>query len=192
MSLDKYIAGSDIKCDEPFDEWHPHHTAEKLKEIFLAKRWDFESYSKIGTSRNPFDLVVSYYCFFKPDRLGKYNFEPSYQSEPLMPFKSWIMNGKVWDHTNLKLGNDLSPIGIENYFYDRSGISLVDNMVDITEMAKLEGWLKTFLADSSFAIPHINQSSGRRGSREEWFDVESIEKVRAMFRKEFEIFKYNF
>lgn len=189
--FDKYLEEGDIKCDVPFDVWHPHHTATRLNKIFIEKGWDFSEYSIICTSRNPYDLLVSYYFYFQPDIFGRYNFQNSHINQ-LMTFSEWIMTGKTWDHTKLEQGKDLSTIGVENYCYDENGNKIVDYILDINDMDNLRYELKQLFDEEDLFIPYVNQSKRGSKSYQEFYDDQTQSKVKKMFFKEFELFDYSF
>ena len=193
FALDDYLRENDIKCDEPHDEWHPHHTAAILKNIFIGKGWPFDSYWKVCTSRNPYDLVVSYYFYFKPDSAGKYNYQPGYDATSRMPFKKWVHDGRIWDQTRLQLADDISSIGISTFCFDQSGRCLVDEIFDISEhQSDVERSLGRRLDDQNFALPHVNASDCRSVDYRQYFDEESKNRVESLFPKEFELFNYEF
>ncbi|WP_367268204.1 sulfotransferase family 2 domain-containing protein [uncultured Thiohalocapsa sp.] len=57
IALDPY---SDIKSSTEFP-YHHHTNARRLKEHFLKQGWDWNSYFKFTTVRNPWDRMVARY-----------------------------------------------------------------------------------------------------------------------------------
>lgn len=189
------MGDDDVACDHPIGCWHPHHTALRLKWLFEDKGWDYGAYTKLCTVRNPFDLLRSYYRYFRPDRDGRYNFQPEYDSETWMDFEEWILNGKSYDQTYLKWRQDLSGLGIEAYCYDESDRPIVDHMVDINDAEQLRALLERIVDCGRSRPLHVNKSDARtsRGGYENMsYSDEMRDKVYRMFRREFELFDYHY
>lgn len=193
MALDAYTQPGDIACDTPFDCWHPHHTASKLQSVLAAKGLDFDSYFSFCTARNPYDLVVSYYFFFRPDVNGTYNYSEKYIADNLMAFEDWVRSGRIWDQTLKVLGPDLSTIGVKAFCYDEEGNQLVDRIYSLPEeIGEIEFELGKRLGDATFGVRHANKSTKPQNGYREFYTQETRRLVEQMFEMEFELFDYRF
>ncbi len=191
-ALNTYLESDDIACDTPFGCWHPHHTAARLKTIFNELGWCYDDYWKICTCRNPFELLISYFQYFRPDLYGNYNYQSVYDSSNLMSFKVWLQRGKIWDQTKRELGSDWGTIGVEAFCFDEEGNCLVDEIVDLSlDADTLKKKLSKKLSDPFFEIPHLNRSASTEDRLASHFDSQSIDRIQELFKKEFELFPYN-
>lgn len=189
-TLDPYVGERDVVCNTPHGMWHPHHTALRLSWIFRELEWPFNEYTKICTARNPYELVSSYYKYFKPDKKGRYFYESGYDSDTQMPFRDWLLTGKIWDQTYLQQGKDLRSISIDSYCFDDAGHRLVDHIVDLDNHKKLHDVLAAALGDSTIRVPHTNKSEREARGLKLEFDKAMDDKIREMFWREFELFGY--
>lgn len=147
-ALDKY---SDILSTSS-PPYHHHTTALQMKIHFNKMGWDWNSYFKFITMRNPWDMVVSFYHFAKPDINGIYFWEEvrlgiKRDKNNLIPFEQWILNKdikKSWHGLLYKNGefhknlwtNDFSFFTLSNFILDENGNSLVDYIVKVEDMKR--------------------------------------------------------
>lgn len=189
-ALDPYMEEQDVVCNTPYGRWHPHHTALRLRWIFEEMGWHFNEYTKICTARNPYDLVKSYYQYFKPDINGRYSYEAGYDSTTQMPFRDWVLTGRIWDQTHLAAGKDLRSISIDAYCYDQTGNKIVDHIIDLYDHERLSDVCAKALAEPDLSVPHVNKSKNEKNGREFEFDSEMTAKIEDMFWREFQSFGY--
>jgi hypothetical protein len=74
-------------------EFYHHSSLSSIATVFEKHGWDFSSYLKICPTRNPYDLIVSLYCYSKIDENGVAWWEANekaYDSEKSMSFECWI------------------------------------------------------------------------------------------------------
>lgn len=180
--LQDIITGSNIK-DEKLDEsysagWnmdkfftnHPHPPIEQVKN-YLNDKW--ENYFKFAFVRNPFDIAVSRYHW---DVKGKGNQLTSKEG-----FKEWVKTynktswqDEQWRYICIEGENELDFIGrYENLTQD---YNLICDKIGISP-PKL-GFQKSGFRDKT----HYS----------EYYDEESIEIVKQYFKKDLELFGYNF
>lgn len=146
--LDKY---SDILSTDNAP-YHHHTTALQLKIHFNQMGWDWNNYFKFITLRNPWDMVVSFYHYAKPDLNGIYFWEEARlgvkrEKNKRMPFEQWILSKdikKSWHGLLYKGGefheniwtNDFSFFTLNNFILDENGDSLVDYIVKVENLRK--------------------------------------------------------
>lgn len=121
--LDKY---SDIFSTETLPFYH-HVTACQLKRHFEQVGWDWDSYFKFITIRNPWDMLVSLYHFGKPDLNNLFYWEDQkngekYDPHHLMSFDEWVEKRNVTWHT------------LESFTFDAGGNSLVDYILKFEDL----------------------------------------------------------
>jgi len=94
---------SDICSTNAFPFRH-HATLNELHAVFQKECWNFTSFYKVVAARNPWELLVSLYCYSKTDTNGIHKWQTfqGYQSDRLMPFKDWIRKpaNHEWFRTN--------------------------------------------------------------------------------------------
>mgnify|MGYP003653268979 CR=1 FL=1 len=180
--LQDIITGSNIK-DEKLDEshsagWnmdkfftnHPHPPVEQVKN-YLNDKW--ENYFKFAFVRNPFDIAVSRYHW---DVKGKGNQLTSKEG-----FKEWVKTynktswqDEQWRYIFIEGENELDFIGrYENLTQD---YNLICDKIGIPPPEL--GFQKSGFRDKT----HYS----------EYYDEESIEIVKQYFKKDLELFGYNF
>lgn len=191
-AVDPFVEEGDIVCNTPYDDWHPHHTALRLRWLFEKNGWDFDEYVKLCTARNPFDLVRSYYAYFKPDAEGRYSYESAYDGSYLMPFRQWVLEGRIWDQTYRQKSEDLRAISIDAYCFDQSDRCIADYIVDVNDWASLEEVISASVGVEELAVPHVNRSSNTGPAEGLLYDDDMEEKIRRMFWREFELFDYDY
>jgi hypothetical protein len=146
-TLDKY---SDIISTD-YPPYHHHATAMQLKIHFDEMGWDWESYFKFITIRNPWDMVVSFYHYSKPDINGIYFWEKSRNGiardgSTQLPFEEWVLRKdikKSWHFLLHKDGefhknvwtNDFSFFTLNNFILDEKGETLLDCVIRMEDIA---------------------------------------------------------
>lgn len=159
-TLDKY---TDI-FSEDTPPYHHHTPALELKIHFDKMGWDWNSYFKFITIRNPWDLIVSFYHYARPDINGIYFWEKSRKEKKRdnnnrISFEEWVLSSEIkksWHRLYSKDGkyheklwtNDFSFLTLNNFILDENGNSLVDFIV---KMEDIENGLK--IAFDKIGIP---------------------------------------
>jgi hypothetical protein len=142
---------SDIFSTSQLPYYH-HVTALYLKNHFSQKKWDWNQYYKFITLRNPWDVLVSFYHYAKPDMNGIYFYEDTRNEikrdeNNLMSFEEWVLNKKIkksWHNLLYRNGrfyrnlwtNDFYFLTLNNFILDDNGISLVDAIIKVEELEK--------------------------------------------------------
>ncbi len=165
--LDEY---SDIKSNDVYP-FHHHVTAFELKTYFEKMGWNWEEYYSFCTLRNPWDMIVSWYHYAKPDKKGNYFYQPNvYNSNNLIDFENWIINKrktfhkthycrKLSKHSLNIFTNDFSGITIKKYTEDNDGNRLVNKVIKVENLAL--GIPKVFrkLGLNTTSVPVMNTTN---------------------------------
>ena len=143
--LDPY---SDIFSDSK-PPYHHHATALELKLHFDEMKWNWSDYFIFTTVRNPWEMMGSYYKFFRPDIHGIYNFEKerngiNYQPDCSIPFSEWIRTGMTYHRIRFIDGrferniwvNGFSKLTLANTINDTNGNPLVTRVFKTEELAE--------------------------------------------------------
>jgi hypothetical protein len=175
--------------------YHHHTTAMQMKIHFAEMGWNWERYFKFITIRNPWDMIVSFYHYAKPDKNGIYFFESSRhgikrEEGTTVPFEDWLLDMgmmKSWHKLLYKNGEylsnqwtaDFSFYTLNNFILDETGGILVDYVIKVEDM---EHGLKEVF--DRLDIPHreivrINQSQHKH------YRSYYTEKTRRLVEKEF-------
>ena len=184
---------SDVVCnvkDQPEPGFHPHLNWRAATELFEGRSWSFSEYFSFTTLRNPWELAVSYYSFFKPDIGGRYSFMPGYVSEQPMEFKTWLFEGKTWDIGRRQWRADIGGPGIAPFAFDDDGQQKLDEIYPVERMGELAADLSERLG-STLKPRHTNRSA-RDADYRTYFDAEAEGRVAVVFAKDIELGGYEF
>ena len=127
--------------------FHHHSTALELKVYFDKVEWKWEDYFVFTTIRNPWEMIVSYYTYFKPDINGLYNFEKErdglyYQPDKPATFNEWVISATTYHRLLFINGGYIrnswvegfSKLTLSNTINDINGISLVNRILKVEEL----------------------------------------------------------
>ena len=155
---------SDLIIDYRKGEFHPHLTGAYLRKLLKAKYKEKANNLEYFTvTRNPLEMLRSYYLYFQPDTNSNYNYSQQYNSKKIS-FLDWLLTGKVgmgkewkefapsWISTE-----NLSPLSLEAHAYDKNNTNMLNHTFLIEEPKTLEYFLSNKLGKEIF-LPHINQS----------------------------------
>lgn len=170
--------------------WHHHTPASLLKQNFENMGWDWNSYFKFISIRNPWDLVVSLYFYGKPDMNGRYFWETTvYDPNSRLSFKDWLLNSRSWDFKQKKFLPDLSAYTYSYYVQDSEKNSLVDFVVRVEN---LEEDLDIVSSKLGFSLTCLKVNATHHRHYQEYYDSESIEIVKKVFSSDIHYGKYSF
>lgn len=155
--------------------FHPHHTAPYLKQLLIEQGYDIDGMTTFIITRNPVDMLWSYFNFFKPDGNSCYNYSADWKPDQTMNFEDWIMRGRVGMNAqalalapNWVSTSDLTPLSLEAHVDNRQGIREVDLIFRIEEIDRFAVWLsertgiqlapRHVNGSGSSEIPHLSES----------------------------------
>lgn len=192
--LNKLARPEDVICDVPDHEKkiHPHMSAPSIKAYLADNSYDPEEYTYFTVTRNPIEMLWSYFKFFKPDNNGRYNFDECHEVQNLVDFQSWVRKGRVgigryWRPFVPEFVTDknLSPLSLEAHICDSRGDIQVDAWFCIENQRAIEAWLGEFL-ECNVELNRINSSESQVRPR---IDNEYIGDLQLQFPMESEIYK---
>ncbi len=183
----------DIAVDEAGQRlpYHPHHTAPYLKQLLRQANYDISEMTTIIFTRNPVDMLWSYFNYFKPDKLSRYSFHPRWNGIDLMEFEEWILRGRVgmddgafalapnWINTQ-----DLTPLSLEAHINTKQDHCDVDLIFRIEKIDDFMHWLNERTGEH--LLPRHFNGSG--ASAVPTISSQSLNKVRQMFPMECEMY----
>lgn len=192
----------EITSDMPF---HVHMQPVEAKAAFTKKKWDYNSYFKFTTVRNPWARLVSLYEHiyspmprYEVHLRAKIRHKVRYISRP--KFKIWLfslnINGKGAlnnSHEGAKW-RQYSAYSINNYVSDENGNFLVDEILKLEKLEKsLPNILKKLqLPPELVKLIVVRNQRKTGGHYKKYYDEESIEFIKTHFRFEINNFKYQF
>ena len=152
--------------------FHHHATALELEKHFNESSLNWNEFFSFTTMRNPYDMMVSYYEFFKPDINGIYRFEESrdgktYNPNSLMEFNNRIKTGKTHHRYSIRNGkvitntwvNGFSKLTLDNAIFGKDGKSVVNEIIKVEDIEhSLELVLKKINIPMPKTLPDMNTS----------------------------------
>jgi len=184
--------------------FHHHTTALVLKTYFDKAGWKWEDYFVFTTVRNPWEMIVSYYTFFKPDINGLYNFEQKrdgfyYQPDKLATFNDWVISATTY-HRLAYLNGDyiynswvkgFSKLTLSNTINDANGISLVNRILKVEEIrGSLTELLNSLGIYSKNLQSHLNNSN--HSNYHDYYTSKTKEVIEKQFAADIYYGKYEF
>ncbi len=157
---------------------YPHSPATVVRDFFKFKGWDWNSYFKFTTIRNPWDKIVSIYHYGRPDNHNRYFWEDNYDPQSgLAEFKSWLLNKGVYFY----------PI---TYFAFEGEKCLVDKIIKIEE---IDTDIPMVLANFGIEIKSVPKTNAtKHDNYRKYYDSETAQLVGDKFKKDIEIGEYTF
>ncbi|NEP33605.1 MULTISPECIES: sulfotransferase family 2 domain-containing protein [unclassified Moorena] len=187
QALDPY---SDSVSTDKGRHNHPHVPASILKQYFKRMGWDWNSYFKFTSVRNPWDMLVSVYSFGNPDQNGFYFWEKQqYNPNKKMPFTEWITKGKSWDIKAGKHLTDLSAYSLSYSALDDDNTFLVDYVIRFENLESDLTFLESMLG-LKLNCPKIEQH--KRDDYTNYYNQESIDRVANLFWYDIKYGNYKF
>ena len=163
--LDSQMKDGDEKSDVAGDHssLHPHTTGPAIYHYLKNNGYDVDNYTFFTVTRNPLNMLQSYYNFFQPDTEFNYNYSPNYNGIRI-GFEEWVSRGKVgigngWKPflPNYVTSDDLSPLSLDAHVKDSQGNIVCDHIFKMEERESIVKWLSSFL-DVNVLDVHVNSS----------------------------------
>ena len=171
--------------------YHPHHTAPYLKKLLIDDGYDISGMKTFIITRNPLDMLWSYFNFFAPDAFGLYNYNKDWSAGSPVTFENWVMTGRVGMNGGaLKLApewistTDLTPLNLEAHIQTRDGKIEVDKVFKLEEIDTFLLWLSEQTGER-LPMRHVNKSE--RGDLPKLGDA-LLARVKLMFPQESETY----
>jgi hypothetical protein len=192
----------EITSDMPF---HVHMQPVEAKAAFTKKKWDYDSYFKFATVRNPWARLVSLYeHIYSP----KPRYDVSLKAKVMHwfkhmnrpDFKIWLLavdpNGKgaVSDSHPGARWRQYAAYSIDSYVSDEDGNVLVDEILKLENLGSLlPNVLEKLHLPADAASNIIVRNQRNNGSKyKDYYDEESIEFIKTHYWFEIENFGYQF
>lgn len=196
---------SDIRSTDKAP-YHHHTIALEMKLFFEKMEWDWDTYYKFISIRNPWDLVVSFFHYAKPDINGIYFWEKKRdgikrEKKTSISFKNWLLSKelkKSWHSLYIDEGtikrniwkNDLSMLRLSTFIMDEDQNSLVNSIIKVEN---LDSDLKEIF--NKIGIKYRGIKKTNRSKHDEYINYYNSE-MKKIIEKEFEfdifIGKYSF
>ncbi len=171
--------------------YHPHLSAPHLKFLLTQDGHDISKMKTFVITRNPLDMLWSYFNFFVPDSFGQYNYSAKWTSTSTISFENWVLNGRVGMSTTANAfapkwisTRNLSPLSLEAHIEDRNGKIHADKIFMLENIEEFVAWLSE-QTGTDIEMRHVNKST--RGILPK-FGTDLIDRVRKMFPKESELY----
>jgi hypothetical protein len=163
--LNKLMQEGDEKCDfaGQYENLHPHMTAPSIHNYIMKKGLDVKEYKTFTVTRNPLEMLWSYFKYFQPDVNGKYNFNGEH-IDKLASFDNWLLTGKVglgeaWkEFVPCHISElNLSPLSLDAHILNKRGENVCDKVFKMEERHTIFTWLKTHY-NVDVDDTHVNES----------------------------------
>lgn len=177
----------DNDADEPVERYVIHENHQRLK--VLEDRYDLSNLFTFGFCRNPYDRLISWYCFHK-----------DIQPYKNLTFKEWV-NERCPTHWTIQnqtnwIKEGLTPLLQYNFVEGRKDVDFIGRMENFDEdLGKIVDRLNQLAEEIGisrrFKTSSIRvNSSNKRKNVDEYYTPELKDKVYNMFKKDFEYFGY--
>jgi hypothetical protein len=168
--------------------FHPHITLPYLQHLLRDKieapSPQFRSFIFI---RHPIQMLWSYYKYFQPDELCRYNYQQDWSGNSQISFDEWIDHGRVnMDPKWLELAPsfvnpwDLSPLSLEAHVYENDKLNYYNcTVLKLEELQSNLDICSCLLGYSgSSSIAKVNQSMQLEMPS---ISTENLKRIRTMF-----------
>ena len=132
-------------------------------------------------------MLWSYFKFFQPDRNNKYNFNGEHDSNSLLSFDDWVLEGRVgigrtWADfvPDFVTDKNLTPLSLEAHVCNSSAEVVVERIFKLESQTELVEWLSKSL-ETDVSIKQYNSSFESDTPR---IGADAREMVRLMFPME--------
>ena len=168
----------------------PHFYASLIKDLIGEK--NYNNKVTFASVRNPWDRMVSWFMF----NCNDYRADPQQSKEYReLGFRGWIMEGcphRGWSpHHYAHQPKD--PISQLDWIIDKEGKTIVDHIVRLESIQQDFEAIRDKLGLRKIIVPRLNTSTKRKFSDyRKYYDWETKEKVREMYKEDVRYFNYEF
>lgn len=177
-ALDPY---SDVGSEVEHPIYHHHVTPRDMRAHFEQQGWDWDDYLKFTFVRNPWDRLVSYYYYFKPDRdrrlvwiTGEWN------RQNALSFPDFVRS---------LLSTQYPALSQLDYVMDGHGDRIVDQVGRFENLGQDFQDICAKIGVTA-SLPFSNR--GPRLAYQIYYTKQTRDIAAAVFQKESEIFGYTF
>ena len=176
-------AGTTMRTQLDYSNVVQHRSAWLIRDC-MANDLEWQKRFKFAFVRNPWDRAVSWYHYY-----SKWIEVPSFEQWVKEGFKNhWVAD---WNHHKQP---DKHPLLMSNFVTDVHGNLIVD-FIGRYENLKLD-WIQVcerLGRDSTLELPCTNTTNYHEEKHyRDYYDHETIEKVRTRFQQDIELFGYEF
>jgi hypothetical protein len=183
----------DIKCDvaNTLEGLHPHMTAPAIANYLNSKGYNPSNYKFFTITREPLEMLWSYYKFFEPDLNSRYNFQSRHEAK-LALFEDWLLNGRV-GLCRLWMGfvppyvsdKDLSPLSLDAHVLDASLVNYCTKIFKFEDRKMILEWLSKVFGET-ISDKHVNISNNITFPK---LHSETVIKLQEQLRMDFEFYR---
>lgn len=183
-----------------YPHWEGEHSEDKLKQVYID---DWDSYFKFAIVRNPFDRVVSNYEFIKSENSFWHMINPDGSkpvwNESICPPKDIHPEYEKTSCKSFKEVVKEIPRRMENsygwreqwpFILDENGNNMMDYICRYENIDDYIHGLCSHLDIKYSKLLTLNKS--HRRDYKEYYDDETIEIVSNIYKKDLDIFNYEF
>ena len=196
-ALTQRMEEGDVSCNVPNLEegLHPHMSAPAIKKYIARKGGDPDEYYTFTVTRNPLEMLWSYYKYFQPDRGGKYNYNDEHDINQIVPFEEWLEFGRVGIGESWKefvphgvTHKNLSPLSLEAHICDGQGEVVVNNWYMLENLTPCVEKLSEIFGEA-IEIPSVNAS---KDDNFQAIDFKLMKSLAKQFPTEFEMYNIRY
>ena len=191
LFIDSIMLPGDEKCDHgnQYPEMpilHPHMSAPAVAHYLNSKGIDIGEYQVFTITRNPIDMLWSYYNYFKPDINSNYNYSPKYKSAQLADFEYWLEHGQVgiglWRKycPDYITDTNFTPLSLEAHANNNKNNNLINKVFKLEELSDCRIWLEEYLGMNV----DIGSHNGSKSTQIPVVSPDTLRKLKQNFKLE--------
>jgi len=161
-------------------------SAPAVANYLKSKGIDIGEYQVFTITRNPVEMLWSYYNYFRPDINSNYNYSPKYKSAQLSDFEYWLEHGHVgiglWRKYCPEYITDtnFTPLSLEAHANDHKNNNLINKVFKLEELSECQLWLEKHLGMSV----DIGLHNGCKSTKTPVVSLDRLNKLKQNFKHE--------
>jgi hypothetical protein len=142
---------------------HPHMSLPSIFEYITDTKGDCSDYQAFIFTRNPIEMLWSYYKYFKPDSNFRYNYNKNHNPTVLSSYNDWLLDGKVGIGEWGKLcpsfisNTDFTPLSLEAHICDKDNNKADVQVFQLEALNRCSEWLSEIF-NEKLEISELNKS----------------------------------